>query len=148
MSLNRRELYKIMLSQEEDHVQYLVAFEKFDRMLEGLKPSWNQSAFWLSGLWALNRRMYNYFMVWVVVILFISLIYNLICAGAHSCEDATILGWLIYIFMSTLFGLFGNSIFYLHIKRKIEQAQEQFKDEQQLLACLKEEGTLLTKLLK
>ena len=149
MILNQKELYEIMLREEDpiNRYQYMEEFERFDKFLSGLKPSWNKNAFWFSGLWLLNRKMYRYFFIWLSIIGLSSLVSSILDRTcSYSCRDISLnlLGstWLI---LAILLGVFGSSIYHQHIKQKIEQAIKQFPDEEQILACLHEEATFLSR---
>ena len=46
---------------------YVDRFEVFDENGPGLHPSWNWAAFFFTGFWALYRKLYGWFAIWILV---------------------------------------------------------------------------------
>lgn len=107
------DLYEASIG-EKNTSYYLTKFAQFDRQGPGLKASWNWAAFFLVPIWALYRKMYGlFFALWgaSTVATFISklnapLLLNL----------AVLAAWV-------AFGIYANSIYHHHLKKKIAVAQ-------------------------
>lgn len=116
---------------EKSPAYYLKIFQKFDQKAYGLKASWNWYAFFFGGVWALYRKMY----VWFFVFLAINNSLAFFEKADYFMFYATF-----YIASSILFAIFSNSIYHNRIKMKISFAQLTIKDEQKLLEHLHNKG--------
>jgi hypothetical protein len=91
---------------------YLDRFAKFDR--EGIVGrrawSWNWSAFFYTGVWALYRKLYWWFFAFWVI------------AGVGSIAEKSghwKIAFLIYAVSMVAFGLYGNFLFFQRVKRLV-----------------------------
>ncbi|MBD8048147.1 MAG: DUF2628 domain-containing protein [Clostridium argentinense] len=90
--------------------------------------SWNWCAFFMSSYWLLYRKMYLWGFVTIVV--------NFVSIGGIVIGE-TIIPPLV---LSTLLGIFGNSIYYNHAKEKIYKVKEKNLSEEEKLKLIKKRG--------
>ncbi|WP_457639456.1 DUF2628 domain-containing protein, partial [Persephonella sp.] len=101
--------------------------------------SWNWAAFFLGIVWMLYRKMYLY---GVLAFLF-SMLLGFIIGAVSPDNQLLALGVQIWLWVG--FGAFGNYIYYLFAKSKIEQIEKNFPDETvQKSMLIKEGGVSLT----
>ncbi len=125
-------LYEATLG-EKNRTYYLIKFKQFDQQgLSLLKASWNWPAFFFNFIWALYRKMY----VWFFVFLNLGYLINFL----FEISDSTILNALISFIPSILSGIFGNSLYHNNVRKKIAVAQRNIKDKTRLLNFLKHKG--------
>lgn len=89
---------------------YLTKFKQFDQQEpDGLKASWNWSAFLFAGGWALYRRMYVEFFAFLGIAL-LSIMFL----------KKGFVGWsaFVLLFAQTIFAIFANSLYYTSTKKK------------------------------
>ncbi|HUX30541.1 MAG TPA: DUF2628 domain-containing protein [Thiobacillus sp.] len=99
---------------EKNTSYYLTKFAQFDRQGPGLKASWNWAAFFLVPIWALYRKMYGlFFALWgaSTVATFISKL------------NAPLLLNLAVLAAWAAFGIYANSLYHHHLKKKIAVAR-------------------------
>ena len=107
------ELYEAGIG-EKNTSYYLTKFAQFDRQGPGLKASWNWAAFFLVPIWALYRKMYGlFFALWgaSTVATFISKL------------NAPLLLNLAVLAAWAAFGIYANSLYHHHLKKKIAVAR-------------------------
>lgn len=123
-------LYLAILG-EKSTAYYFKRFQQFDQQVLGLNASWNWSALFFGGFWALYRKMYGwFFLFWASAGLL-----KLFEIAGYSMFSYTV-----YITSSILFAIYGNSLYHNKIKTKITVAQFTIKDEQKLLEHLHYKG--------
>ena len=123
-------LYEAILG-EKNLIYYLTKFESFDQQGPGSKASWNWSAFFAGGAWALYRKMYGWFFaIWGVAIL------SSIFKGAGSPGLSAIIFFVPWI----VFPIYANSLYHNSIIKKIAVAQLSVKEEPKLLEYLRYKG--------
>ena len=127
-------LYKAIIGEKNTNY-YLTKFEQFDHQGPGLKASWNWPAFVFGGMWALYRKMYGWFFaLWGVA--FVETF--LAKAGAFGYM------YMIYLTAHVAIGIYANSIYHGHVRKKIAAAQSTIHDEPKLLAYLRDRGGVST----
>jgi hypothetical protein len=135
-SLVMQNLYKVVIG-ENKSPYYLDKFQQFDQLGLGLTISWNWSAFLVSGLWLLYRKIYLWFFAyWIGGG---SVVYLVIFSRLDSSIAADIILFLIFA-LHLFFGIYGNSIYHKSVNKKIAAAQLIFKDEEQLVNALYAKG--------
>lgn len=97
---------------------YVQIFEKFEREGPGLKISWNWAAFLFTGVWALYRKMYGWFLAWLVFTMLMS-IFSTIKSPALALT-----GLAITLVAASLFGAYANSLYHVKIKSKLVMLSE------------------------
>ena len=114
-----REFYKAVIGQKSRNY-YLEKFEAFDKQGIGLKPSWNWSALFGTGVWALYRKMYGWFFAWCGVVSLSSI---------FEKSGSPVVSGLIGLISLIVFSAYANSLYHNKIKTKIAVAQLTFKDD-------------------
>lgn len=125
-----REFYKAVIGQKSRNY-YLEKFEAFDKQGIGLKPSWNWSALFGTGVWALYRKMYGWFFAWCGVVSLSSI---------FEKSGSPVVSGLIGLISLIVFSAYANSLYHNKIKTKIAVAQLTFKDDSSLLEYLNRKG--------
>ncbi|SHE21467.1 DUF2628 domain-containing protein [methanotrophic endosymbiont of Bathymodiolus puteoserpentis (Logatchev)] len=129
-----QQLYEAILG-KKNRIYYQTKFYQFDQKGEGMLVSWNWSAFFFSGIWALYRKMYG----WFFLFLGLSIISNILEKSGASDLSAIILG-----IPAVLFAIFSNSLYHKKIVKKITKAKNEIDDEDKLLEFLKYKGGVNT----
>lgn len=125
-----KNLYTILLG-EKNCLYYLALFARFEQRKSGLKPSWNWAAFWASGVWALYRKMYHWFLFFCGVLL---------CSGFIGISGSIDTALGIFFMSALLFAMFANALYYEHIKKKIITTKQNVKDESRFFEYLRSKG--------
>lgn len=107
---------------EKNQDYYVDKFEDFDQQGPGLKLGWNWAAFFFGGLWALYRKMYGWFFVWLVVATVAK-----IFESASSVEIHQVLAVAICVFWLG-FAAFANSLYHAKVKARVAAAQQSNSD--------------------
>ena len=94
---------------------YLEKFRKWDQEEAGLRAGWNWSALFFTGLWALYRKMYIWFLVWFVLFPVVASMVRL--GGTAAYNGVIVLG-------AVCFAIFANSLYHRHVKDKISATQK------------------------
>lgn len=130
----RQQLYATILG-EKNRTYYQTKFDKFDKKGGEQIASWNWAALFLTGFWALYRKMYGYFFLfWGVAI-----ISNMLDKSGAVGLSAAVLG------VPTLwFAIYSNSLYHKQILKKIEKAKNSFADEDKLTEHLERKGGVHT----
>ncbi len=128
--LDKKNLYEAALG-EKNRIYYLTKFERFDQQGLGLKASWNWPAFFISGPWALYRKMYGWGFACLGITFFSSVLEKL----GYPMFSA-----ISFIVLWILFTIYSNSLYHSSIKKKIAIAQLTVKDEAKLLEYLRNKG--------
>jgi S1-C subfamily serine protease len=125
--------YKAILG-EINQEYYLTKFKQFDQQGTGLKRSWNWPAFFFHVNWFLYRKMYGLFFIFFFSV---SIIFAPIDMLARIAIEKSLWGGFlmlpILLIPQLFYGIFGNSLYHKHIKKKIAAAQLTIKDEARLL---------------
>lgn len=110
-------LYEAALGQK-NCAYYIEKFEKFDQEGIGIKVSWNWSAFFFGGIWALYRKMYGWFFGWWFVVTVLAVFKTIPNAAIQLTLAAVVLAcWL-------GFAVFANSFYHSKIKARIANASK------------------------
>jgi curved DNA-binding protein CbpA len=129
-SASNSDLYAAYLG-EKNQDYYLAKFAEFDQQGTGLKASWNWPAFFFTGFWALYRKMYGWFIaLWGLL------------AVSNLFDKAGTSEFLFLPFFAAqvAFGIYANSIYHSHVRKKIETAQLTSRTESQLLMLLRDKA--------
>lgn len=97
---------------------YAQIFEKFERDGPGLKISWNWAAFLFTGVWALYRKMYGWFLAWLVFTMLMSIISTI------KSPALALTGIAITLVAASLFGAYANSLYLVKTKSKFVMLSE------------------------
>lgn len=128
------DLYEAAIG-EKNTTYYLAKFEQFDQQGPGLKAGWNWPAFFLTGFWALYRKMYGWFFVF----------WGVAFASKMLEKTSAPASWFLVLFATQIaFGVYANSIYYGKVRKKIEAARLTLRDESRLLTYLKQAGGVHT----
>ena len=125
-----RELYNAVIGKNNKNY-YLAKFESFDKQGVGLKPSWNWSALFATGGWALYRKMYGWFFVWWGVLSLSSILEK---------SGSSVVSGLIVLVSLIVFSTYADSIYHNKVKTKIAVGQLTFRDDSSLLEYLNRKG--------
>lgn len=120
---------------EKNRIHYLVKFEEFDRQAPELKASWNWSAFFFGGIWALYRKMYGWFFVFFGIAFLSTILEQTASFG---------LSVIVLFIPRVAFSIYANSLYHDNVKKKIAVAQLSFKDESKQLEFLRHKGGVNT----
>lgn len=101
---------------------YVSKFEDFDEQGPGLHASWNWAAFFFTGYWALYRKMYVWFVAWLVALTFMGILSKI-----QSVEFARGL-LLVNVILWLGFTAYANSLYHRKIRARIAAAQNQKLD--------------------
>ena len=121
-----REFYKAVIGQKSRNY-YLAKFEVFDKQGIGLKPSWNWSALFATGVWALYRKMYGWFFAWCGVVSLSSI---------FEKSGSPVVSGLIVLVATIVFSAYANSLYHNKVKTRIAVAQLTFRDDSAVLEYL------------
>lgn len=111
----RSELYGAFVGKNKRDY-YLERFLSFDDRGGGLIPSWNFAAFFVSGLWALYRKMYTIVLATIGIVIAWEVI-----AAALRLEG--LLYSLFYLILWIAYGVYGNSLYHRHAVKQIAKAR-------------------------
>lgn len=125
-----QQFYEAILG-EKNRIYYQTKFEQFDKKGEGLVANWNSPALFLTGFWALYRKMYG----WFFIFLGIATVSNILEKSGALELSAIILG-----VPAILFAIFSNSLYHKKTVKKITKAKSEIEDESKLLEYLKYKG--------
>ena len=92
---------------------YAQIFEKFERQGPGSKIGWNWSAFVFTGIWALYRKTYGWFLAWLVLTMLMSILI------AIKSQLLALISLAITLLAASLFGAYANSLYHIKIKSKL-----------------------------
>jgi hypothetical protein len=129
-------LYEATLG-ERNRIYYLTKFEQYDQKRSGLRASWNWSAFFFSYFWALYRKMYGWFFAYMGIVV---LAVVLDASGYLDFTRVPGLAIISTIPMWIVFSVYANSLYHISVKKKIDNAQANLKDEPKLLEYLRHKG--------
>ena len=109
------DLYKAAIGQRNQDY-YVTKFEDFDQHGAGMTVSWNWAAFLFTGVWALYRRMYGWFLLWWVVATILVVFEKSQNAQIHQTL-AVVVGvlWL-------AFGAFADTLYHRKVRARIAAA--------------------------
>jgi len=114
---------------------YIRAFRKIE---EG-RTSWNWAAFFFGSYWLAYRKMLRETLIIVVIVILLNFVVGFvvgIMAGISGLDQsiadevvglAAIPIWLI---LNTFLGIYGNDLYYKHVKRKIKEIEDLDWDEE------------------
>ncbi len=126
-----KEKYRIFIGKNADY--YLKKFEVFEKT--GSSLSWNWAAFGFGIFWMVYRKMYLYAFLSMLLIFFINIL-------EVSLRLSPLLSFFLSLWLWVGFGLFGNYLYYLHVKKKVMEIIIQYpKEDEQKLILEKEGGT-------
>ncbi len=129
-----QKLYEAILG-EKNRIYYQTKFEQFDEKGPGIKASWNWPAFFVSGVWALYRKMYG----WFFLLLGIGLMSDILeRAGAPG------LSLVVIVIPWVAFAIFANSFYQRNLAKKIAKAKMTIDDENKLIEHLRHKGGVHT----
>jgi hypothetical protein len=116
---------------DKNQEYYITIFEEFDDQGDGLKVSWNWSAFLFTGVWALYRRMYGWFVMWWVVAT-ILVVFEKSQNAQMNQTLALVVGvlWL-------GFGAFPNALYHRKVRARIAAAQRASADAARVIKRLR-----------
>jgi tetratricopeptide (TPR) repeat protein len=124
-------MYKAAIG-EKNQEYYLENFARFDEKGSGFQASWNWGAFLGIAVWALYRKMYGLFFVWLAIQAII-----VIAMKIHpSFGLLAIVPWL-------SFAVFANSLYHRKVKVQIINAQKSNLNEGAVIQRLKNDGGVL-----
>lgn len=127
-TLEDEELLRAYVGKKANY--YLRKWEKF---VEGSYRSWNPASFFLSAFWLGYRKMYGYFIIYLVILSMEGIVSRIIVG--HDTNFVSII-------LSLIVGLLGNHIYYFFAKRKIKKMKTKgMSDEELKLALAKVGGT-------
>ena len=130
-----RELQEAVLG-TKNAVYYLERFARIALRGGGLIHSWNWAAFFFTGLWALYRKLYGWFFVFLGLAMVSGIVEK---AGAPTAAAAILLG------ASILCGVYANALYYNKANRRIERATTAFSgDQAKAVTFLRAEGGIHT----
>ena len=115
------DLYQAAIGQRNQDY-YVTKFEDFDQHGEGMKVSWNWAAFLFTGVWALYRRMYGWFLMWWVVATILVVFEKSQNAQIHQTL-AVVVGVLLLGF-----GAFANTLYHRKVRARIAAAEKASTD--------------------
>lgn len=104
-----------LLVGDENAEHYLRQFGRFDRRKGWYVPSWNWSAFFSMGVWALYRKMYKNF--WYFAPIFGT------CAFAEEASGMEDLFYLTWLIIAIFYGLAGDYFYYRHVRAILPEAE-------------------------
>lgn len=103
---------------------YVDRFEIFDENGPGLHPSWNWAAFFFTGFWALYRKLYSWFAIWIFVFAALGFL-NII---SRNSTIGTLLVGIGNLAIVVTFAVYANSLYHKKIKALIDAAQQTSSD--------------------
>ena len=106
-------IYEVAIG-EKNQDYYLDKFEDFDQKGVGWHASWNWAAFFFTGLWALYRKMYGWFVLWLIVLTF----FRVLPIGTPSTLTALAM-LLVNIALWLGFTVFANSLYHRKVKARL-----------------------------
>ena len=141
-SSHRERLYESFVGQNSAY--YIL---KWDSMQDRWR-SWNWSAFFFGEGWLLYRKMYGYAVLYSILRLFITPIFNSIILF-HEGHLYDLLPLLMphSIILNILLGIIGNHLYKIQADKKIAAAQASYKPEQVLLGLQNKGGVSIGALL-
>ena len=113
-----RELQKAYVQKKSDY--YFAWWDKMD--FENVPISWNWSAFLISVLWLGYRKMYGYILIFMSVYA----LANLAIFFSVISSPAVII--ILNFAFPILFGAFGNSLYRIHVNKKVLMAQNKYME--------------------
>lgn len=128
-----QQLYEAIIG-EKNTIYYQTKFEKFEKKEPDLKASWNWSAFFFGGVWALYRKMYG----WFFLFLGITVVSNTLE------KEAPFFSAMISLILWIAFAIFSNSLYHNSLTKKIAIAKKTIDDENKLIEYLKYKGGVNT----
>lgn len=123
-------LYKAVVGEKHSDY-YLRRFEQFDKSGARYAVSWNWPAFFTTAVWALYRKMTNWFWVMSAVTL---------AVGAIDRRGFEVPAVVLAISAHLAFGVFATSIYHSEVREKVEAARATFKDERKVEEYLMADG--------
>jgi len=124
-----RRKMEILVGKNQDY--YIPKFEVFEKT--GNAISWNWSAFAFGIFWMVYRKMYLFSFLALVLISVINILETYI-------NISHFLDFLLSVWLWVGFGLFGNYLYYIHVKNKIQEISKAFPDEKEQEIILAKEG--------
>lgn len=132
-SLDLDPLYEAAIG-DKNTAYYLEKFTQFDQQAPGFKTSWNWPAFFLGCPWAIYRKMYGWFFVYLISALLLNTIGKL-----QSGQSGLFLPML-FLALPIAFGIFANSLYHNNVRKKIAAAKLTMKDDAKVLAYFHHAG--------
>jgi Protein of unknown function (DUF2628) len=87
--------------------------------------SWNFAAFFLNTFWFAYRKMYGWMFISLILSVLLELaLYGLATVTRLSWEIELGISIVAYIGMGALFGLYGNTLYYRHVQKKMKQIEQ------------------------
>ena len=124
-----KEKMKIFIGKNAEY--YLAKFEVFEKT--GSALSWNWAAFGFGIFWMVYRKMYLYAFLSILLMFFLKAI-------EVYLRLSPVLSFFLSLWLWVGFGLFGNYLYYLHVKRKVMEIMVQYPDEKDQILMLQKEG--------
>ncbi len=121
------EYYKTALG-EKNLGYYLDKFHAFDQKGPGLHASWNWAAFFFTGLWALYRKMYGWFVAWVGILAF----FGVASRAALNSQAGSFWVLIANFAVVSSFAAYANSIYHRKIKQRITATENANSDAAQV----------------
>lgn len=132
-SLDLDPLYEAAIG-DKNTPYYLEKFTQFDQQAPGFKASWNWPAFFLGCPWAIYRKMYGWFFVYLIIALLLNTI------GKFQSAQSGIFLPMLFLALPIAFGVFANSLYHNNVKKKIAAAKLTMKDDAKVLAYFHHAG--------
>ena len=123
---------------EKNQDYYVTKFEDFDHRGTGLMASWNWAAFFLTGFWALYRKMYGWFFAWWAVGTVLT-----VYSKVQNSQIHQILGIVVGV-LWVAFSLYANSLYHRKVKSRIAAAQKSNSDASRVSRRLSTSGGVHT----
>ncbi len=129
MDEKTKEKMRIFIGKNADY--YLQKFEFFEKT--GSSVSWNWAAFGFGVFWMAYRKMFLY----AILTVFFIFTLNVLEVVLHF---SPVLSFFLSVWLWIGFGLFGNYLYYLHVKKKIAEISIKYPDEEDQKLILQKEG--------
>lgn len=130
-----KDLYDAIIG-KKNRMYYLTKFDEFDQQAPTkLHASWNWAALFFGGIWALYRKMYGWFFVFLGVTFI---------AGIIEKAGFPVLGPFLLLVPWIAFTILADSLYHGNVNKKIAAAKRSISDSSQLLEFLRHKGGVHT----
>jgi hypothetical protein len=119
---NLYNMYEMLIGKKSTTF-YLQKFELFDKHPSSLNASWNWATFCFTGVWALYRKMYG----WFFVFLGISVLSTVLAKSTYPWASLIVLlpAWIV-------FAVYSNALYHLHIKNRMLKISNKHSNEHEM----------------
>ncbi len=124
-----KEKYRIFIGKNADY--YLQKFEVFEKT--GSALSWNWASFGFGIFWMVYRKMYLFAFLALLFMFFLNVL-------EVSLKFSPALSFFLSLWLWVGFGLFGNYLYYIHVKKKVMEISIQYPSEEEQKLILQKEG--------